>query len=112
MPTMTGSSLTLVRYRSESIDGPPVLLRAMTGVEQMRCIGFDISDYAGDVLPRDRLLANLAGNAFSGFAIAPWIMAGLAALGRARQLTGEGTKAEAAVSSSQSSTASTPTASW
>ena len=112
MPTMTGSSLTLVRYRSRSIDGPPVLLRAMTGVEQMRCIGFDISDYAGDLLPRDRLLANLAGNAFSGFAIAPWIMAGLAALGRARQLTGEGAKAEAAVSSSQSSTASTPTASW
>lgn len=81
LPTMVGSSKFVIRI----VDATGLLtIRQLTGVEAMRCIGWDICDWKEDPLRAghpDSLLRNLAGNAFSAFAVAPLIAAVVAVQG-------------------------------
>ena len=79
MFTLTGSCIPIVRQRRD----PPYCapsVRLMTGVEAMQFMGWDITDFrdidALYALPNSNaFLCNLAGNAFSAYAIGPVLLA-------------------------------------
>jgi hypothetical protein len=61
-------------------------VRLMHGLEAMRAIGWDLTDYLdtpcqGDAASANELLKNLAGNAFSGYQVGPILAAMTAARG-------------------------------
>lgn len=77
--TITAHSMLVVRFRTMRREGPVFMLRQFEPYEYMRCIGWDIRDWQSGVDRSDNALAfyaDLAGNAFSGFVVAP-IIAGI-----------------------------------
>ena len=80
MGTLVGSSHNIIR-----ITDPSLYIRPLSGVESMVAIGWDMSlfvrgnPYKDDF--SDKQLRSLAGNAFSGFAIAPLLASLTAVLG-------------------------------
>jgi len=83
--TLTGSSRWCVRRQQTATSVPQI--RLLTGVEAMRCIGWDLSFWAqlGHAnLPAavdDDLLTNMAGNAFSAYRFCPVAACVMAAFG-------------------------------
>ena len=83
--TLTGQSSILMRWSPELASAPAC--RLLTGSELMKIIGWTPSMSVGqtaDGLPageEECMLVSLAGNAFSGFSVAPMMIAGLAIAG-------------------------------
>ena len=75
-PTMTGQSQMVVRY----VLGSRVILRPQSGKESFSLMGWHASYFRGQTSPPDQLLKNLAGNAFSAFAITPVLLLAVAGL--------------------------------
>jgi hypothetical protein len=78
--TLTGQSKIVVRR----LQGDSLELRALHPLEAFRLIGWDLCDWKEPIWSQDvtaELLTSLAGNAFSGFAVSPVIIASLGAFG-------------------------------
>ena len=69
-PTMTGASQMSVRY----VKGNEIILRPQSGLESFALMGWHITYFAPLCCWTESLLKNMAGNAFSGFAITPMLM--------------------------------------
>ena len=77
--TITAHSMLVLRFRTMREGREVFMLRQFEPYEYMRCIGWDIRDWKSGVNRSDNALAfyaDLAGNAFSGFVVAP-IIAGI-----------------------------------
>ena len=71
----------LVSAHCVRIAWPVAKVRPLLGIEVFQLIGWDFSYFTWPVQGTDALLRNMGGNAFSGFALMPMLMAGFAGLG-------------------------------
>ena len=60
-----------------------VCIRQLDGLELMQLIGLPIAAYRGDC-PSHKLATQMSGNAFSGFAIGPCLLAAISAIAPGR----------------------------
>lgn len=82
-PTLTSMSKILIR-RQTALPGGALVLRALHPLEAFRLMGWDLPWWtkplwSADVTPE--LLTNMAGNAFSGYAVTPVLIAALGSVG-------------------------------
>ena len=85
MPTLTAHSQIVLRYTPAAQYPDNKILRLIDGVEIMRFIGWDLSDWNPSVGNRsytEALLRSLGGNAFSGFVVSAEVSASLAWIGQ------------------------------
>ncbi len=75
--TMTGQSAMCVRYKL----GEQLVVRPLSGIEAMQMAGWDRRYYKNPIAASEALLAEMAGNAFSGFAALPAIMVACSVFG-------------------------------
>jgi site-specific DNA-cytosine methylase len=76
-PTMTGQSAMCVRYKLAE----QLVVRPVSGVEAMQMAGWDMRYYKEPIVASEAVLAEMAGNAFSGFAALPAIMVAFSVFG-------------------------------
>jgi site-specific DNA-cytosine methylase len=76
-PTMTGQSVMCVRYMLEQ----QLVVRPLCGIEVMQLAGWDRRYYKHPIIASEALLAEMAGNAFSGFAALPAFMVAFSVFG-------------------------------
>lgn len=69
LATFTGGAIPVIRYRH----GGQVVCRTLFGIEAFRAIGWDQQHWREGCYS-DQMLRNMAGNAFSGFALAPMLL--------------------------------------
>ena len=77
VPTLTGTAIICVRYKR----GGVISVRALDGLEVFQIMGFDASFLHEPVAANSSLLINMAGNAFSAFAVTPMLMVALSGVG-------------------------------
>ena len=81
--TLTGGAVPVIRYMSNGYK----VCRPVFGVEAFRAIGWGREDWQGSQKWPDRMLVNMAGNAFSAFALLPISQVALSGAGDMRRGT-------------------------
>ena len=76
-PTMTGASQMMIRF----VVNGRIVLRPQTGTESFALMGWHASYFRPTCVKTEGLLKNLAGNAYSAFAISPMLMLAFAGHG-------------------------------